>query len=209
MHSARVLGANPSTSGTPARDDAFEDRRDAFEDVRERSWIGVERRELGRSGEHDLGANVRARSADTLRGADEVALVRLADLTDVRTSTARELASFACEPVLRGRAAGVDVEGALAAPLRPEHDVPARPPENGTPDERLVLLAVDDEQGVVHSDEDRRTERLSGAVQRAAAALRRDVVAELADGSWTISEPLLDEWPDHAAGDRARDREAV
>jgi hypothetical protein len=98
----------------------------------------------------------------------------------------------------------------LSAPVLSQRDDPLRAWEDATPDERLALLAPHEEAGVVHAEEYPRTHRLSAAsAQRAAAALRRDVVAELADGSWTISEPLLDEWPDHAAGDRARDREAV
>jgi hypothetical protein len=177
-----------------------------FNDRHEPFWRSAKQIELGRIEEDELGAYVRARFEATDRSIDDDALARLLELTEGHPYATQELAYFAWEQVPLGHAAHVsDVEQALAQVLRSEHNNLARLWEDATQNERLVLLALNEEPGGLYAEAYRRTHGLPAAasVQRAVAALTRDdIVERLPDGSWAIAEPFLREWLDRGAGER-------
>lgn len=177
-----------------------------FNDRHEPFWRSTKQIELGRMEEHELGAYVRARFEATDRAIDDDALARLLGLTDGHPYATQELAYFSWEQVPPGHAAHTaDVEQALVHVLRSEHNNLARLWEDATANERLVLLALHEEPGGLYAEAYRHRHGLPAAasVQRAVAALtREDVVERLADGSWAIAEPFLDEWLDRGTGER-------
>jgi hypothetical protein len=177
-----------------------------FNDRHEPFWRSTKQIELGRIEEHELGAYVRARFEATDRTIDDDALARLLGLTDGHPYATQELAYFSWEQVPLGHAAHTaDVEQALVHVLRSEHNNLARLWEDATANERLVLLALHEEPGGLYAEAYRHRHGLPAAasVQRAVAALtREDIVERLADGSWAIAEPFLDEWLDRGTGER-------
>jgi hypothetical protein len=176
-----------------------------FNDRNEPFWRSAKQIELGRIAEDELGAFVRRRFEATERDVDDDALARLLELTDGHPYATQELAYFTWELVPRGHAAHArDVQEALVRVLRSEHNNLARLWEDATPNERLVLLALNEEPGGVYGEQYRRRHGLPAAasVQRAVAALaREDAIERGPDGAWRIVEPFLGEWLDRGGTD--------
>jgi len=169
-----------------------------FNDRNEPFWRSAKRLELGRIAAEPFAEFVRSRFEATERDADDGALARLVDIAQGHPYATQELAYFTWELVPQGYAAhAADVDRALEAVLRSEHNSLARIWESATRNERLVLLALAEEPAFPYSDEARRRHGLPAAtfVQRALKALgREDVVEKAEDGRYRIAEPFLPEW---------------
>jgi uncharacterized protein len=169
-----------------------------FNNRNEPFWRSAKRLELGRIPAAPFAKFVRARFVATERDADDEALARLTDIARGHPYATQELAYFTWELVPSGFAAhATDVDRALEAVLRSEHNSLSRIWESATRNERLVLLALAEEPAFLYSDHARRRHGLPPAtfVQRALKALiREDVVEKEEDGRYRIAEPFLPEW---------------
>ena len=172
-----------------------------FNDRNEPFWRSAKRLELGRIADAAFAEFVRARFVATERDADDAALERLTSIARGHPYATQELAYFTWELVPPGYPAhAADVDQALTAVLRSEHNSLAKIWETATRNERLVLLALAEEPTFVYSDDARRRFGLPAAtfVQRASKALtREDVVEKGEDGRYRIAEPFLPEWIVH------------
>jgi AAA+ ATPase superfamily predicted ATPase len=172
-------------------DAIFSDRNAPF-------WRSARRMDIGPIPEPLFAEFVRDRFAVTGRGIDDGAAEHLVSITHGQPYATQELAYFAWELVSQGRIAhDAEVESALAAVLRSEHNNLARIWELATRNERLVLLALSAEPLNLYTEETRNRFGLPAAtfVQRAVRALvREDVIEKEPSGRYRISEPFLAEW---------------
>jgi uncharacterized protein len=182
--------------------------RSIFDDRHEPFWRSAKQIELGRIARDALGRFVHERFVATGRAIDDDALARLLELTDGHPYATQELAYFTWEVVLEGYSAHLaDVDQALEAALRSEHNGLVRLWEGSTANERLVMLALNDEPGSVYAEAYRRRHGLPApaSLQRAVAALVRDDVVERSpDGGWRIAEPFLRVWLERGETELAR-----
>lgn len=171
-----------------------------FNDRNEPFWRSAKQIELGRIPEADLALFIRDRFSATDRSIDDDALARLLELAAGHPSATQELAYFTWDQVPLGHAAHRgDVDSALVRVLRSEHNNLTRLWDGATPNERLLLLALNAEAGGVYGEAYRRRHGLPApaSVQRAVRALTRDdVIERAADGAWQIAEPFLEAWLD-------------
>jgi hypothetical protein len=169
-----------------------------FNDRNEPFWRSAKRLELGRIADGPFAEFVRSRFVATERDADDGALARLTEIARGHPYATQELAYFTWELVPPGFAAhAADVDRALEAVLRSEHNGLGRIWESATRNERQVLLSLAEEPAFLYSEDARRRHGLPSAtyVQRALKALvQEDVVEKGEDGRYRIAEPFLPEW---------------
>ena len=169
-----------------------------FSDKNEPFWRSAKRMEIGVIAPAKFRTFVERRFADTEKGVTDEALDRLLAATGGHPYATQELAYFAWELVPRGHHALLgDVEEALTKVLRSEHNHFAKIWDDATRNERLVLLALAQEEAGLYSAEYQGRHGLppSTHVQRAVGALvKEEVVGKRDDGLYRIVEPFLADW---------------
>jgi uncharacterized protein len=168
-----------------------------FSDRNEPFWRSAKHVELDVIASEQFALFLRGRFAATDRAITDAALERLLTSTGGHPYATQELAYFLWELVPAGQEADVaDVEAALEQVLQSEHNHFARIWEDGTENERLVLIALSDQPGRLYSEGFRARHRLPSStyIQRAVGALaREDLIARGLDG-YAIIEPFLADW---------------
>jgi len=171
-----------------------------FNDRNEPFWRSARRMDIGPIPEPLFAQFIRDRFKGTGRVIDEDVADRLVSITHGQPYATQELAYFTWELVAEGSVGHVaDVDAALGAVLRSEHNSLARIWELATRNERLVLLALSAEPLNLYTESTRERFGLPAAtfVQRAVRALvRDDVVEKEPGGRYRIAEPFLAEWID-------------
>src|SRR5262249_14678687 len=172
-------------------DSIFSDRNEPF-------WRSARRMDIREIPEPLFAAFVSDRFAESGRSIDDGAAEYLVAITHGQPYATQELAYFTWELAPKGATAvAADVDVALAAVLRSEHNNLARIWELATRNERLVLLALSAEPLNLYAESTRERFGLPAPtfVQRAVRALvREDIVEKEPSGRYRIAEPFLAEW---------------
>jgi hypothetical protein len=170
-----------------------------FEDENEPFWRSAKRMEIGLIAPAAFARYLRGRFDETEKGIDDDALDRVLEATGGHPYGTQELAYFLWELVPTGHFARLgDVESALAQVLRSEHNHFAKLWDDAPHAQRLVMLALAEEQtaSIYGADYGERHDLpAKPALQRAIGALvGKEIVARDETRAYRIVEPFFADW---------------
>jgi len=170
-----------------------------FEDENEPFWRSAKRMEIGLIAPAAFARYLRGRFDETDKGIDDDALDRVLEATGGHPYGTQELAYFLWELVPTGHFARLgDVESALAQVLRSEHNHFAKLWDDAPHAQRLVMLALAEEQtaSIYGADYGERHDLpAKPALQRAIGALvGKEIVARDETRAYRIVEPFFADW---------------
>jgi uncharacterized protein len=172
-------------------DTIFNDRNEPF-------WRSAKRLELGLIPRPKFASFLRRRFEETDKGITDRAVDRLLEATGGHPYATQQLAYATWELVPTGRfGRAEDVETALVAVLRGEHNHFARIWDDATEHQRLLLLALAAEPSGLYSIayQERHGLASNTHVQRAVTTLaKEELVGRSEEGDYCIVEPFLADW---------------